>query len=76
MDHEEMKLECLRQVMLNWPTLSPDDARTEAMKMYNFVRGRQLDDNGGESVTYRAPKIETPKATIYREPPFKDYTPE
>ena len=63
--------------MEKWPSLSPDEARAEAMKMYNFVRGRQLDDNGGESVTYRASKIETPMATIHKRPPFlDDYKPE
>lgn len=73
MDHEEMKLECLRMVMEKWPSLSPAEAREEALRMYNFTRGRKLDDRGGEVVNYRAPpadKIETDKATIYRKPPF------
>jgi len=81
MDHEEMKLKCLEMVMAKWPNLAPEQARDEALKMYNFTRGRQLDDRGGEVVSYRAPppnKIETDKATIYRKPPFdtEDYKPE
>ena len=79
MDHEEMKLECLRLVMAKWPDLAPQQARNEALKMYNFTRGRPLDDPGGEVISYGAPpadRIETPKAMIHRRPPIDDYKPE
>lgn len=76
MDHEAMKLECVRIVMARDASGDMDHIRAEAMKLYNFIRGRELDDNGGESVSYRADRITTPKAVIYRDPPFKDYKPE
>ncbi len=77
MDHEEMKLECIRIVMAADPPLSRDQVLVEAMKYYNWIRGRPLDDAGGESISYRADKIETPMATVHKRPPFlDDYKPD
>lgn len=62
MDDEMMKLKCLELAVQQG--LKGDEARREANRMFNQIKGR----------TEETPdKIETPKATIYRDPPFKDY---
>lgn len=61
MDDEMIKLKCL-ELAVN-QGLKGDDARREAHRMFLQIKGR----------TEEPDKIETPKATIYREPPFKDY---
>lgn len=65
MDHETMMLRCIE--IATQQNLKGDEARREARKMFNQITGRTEE---------RGDKIETPMATIHREPPFKDYKPE
>lgn len=58
MDHETMMLECIKQATQQG--LKGEEARAEAKRMFNQITGR-TDDRSVD-------KIETPKATIYREP--------
>lgn len=66
MDHETMMLKCIEQATAQG--YKGDEALAVARKMFNQITGRP-DERGPD-------KIETPMATIYREPPFKDYKPE
>lgn len=63
MDYETMRLKCLE--LATQQGLKGDEAIRAAERMVKFCRDQSLAD-----------KIETPKATIYREPPFSDYKPE
>ena len=70
MDYEMMRLKCLE--LATAQGLKGDEALKAADKMLKFCRDRQE----VEGAIYYADRIETPKATIHRRPPFTDYTPE
>lgn len=69
MDYELMRLECLR--LATQQGLKGDEAIKAAERMMKFCKTQSLVD-----AAYGPDKIETPRATIHRNPPFSDYTPD
>lgn len=67
MDYETMRFECLKTLIARG--MQPEIAIEEARKMMEFIKEPSLYEKAYG-------KIETPKATIHREPPFSDYKPE
>jgi hypothetical protein len=73
MDHEEMRMECLKMALSSGH--SGGSATKEAERLYNWIRGRgQSENTEVGSGSHRANVVG--KDGVIDKPPFKDYKPE